>query len=166
MHFQLQLLLFLLLLLLSLLLFCLGVKVHVTSKGWQRCMLMTRCRLCSNSTTKQRPCRCYERLEPDTGQFSLTCLSLARVARWFCRAGRTSAEARENERRSREKNKTRFSVAPDPISSRFLCPRPPLLLSNQNRHATQASLSYLSNICGSLFKILAEKNSLLHFQIN
>ena len=46
-------------------------------------------------------------------------------------------EARENERRSREKNQ----VAPAPISSRFLCPRPPLLLSspNQNRHATQAS---------------------------
>ena len=33
-----------------------------------------------------------------------------------------------------------FQVAPAPISSRFLCPRPPLLLSapNQNRHATQA----------------------------
>ena len=46
-------------------------------------------------------------------------------------------EARENERRSREKNK----VAPAPISSRFLCPRPPLLLSspNQNCHATQAN---------------------------
>ena len=45
-------------------------------------------------------------------------------------------EARENERRSREKNN-----APAPISSRFLCPRPPLLLSspNQNRHATQAT---------------------------
>ena len=29
-----------------------------------------------------------------------------------------------------------------PISSRFLCPRPPLLVSapNQNRHATEASL--------------------------
>ena len=48
-------------------------------------------------------------------------------------------EARENERRSREKNKNQ--VAPAPISSRFLCPRPPLLLSspNQNRHATQAT---------------------------
>ena len=34
-----------------------------------------------------------------------------------------------------------FQVAPAPFSSRFLCPRPPLLLSapNQNRHATQAS---------------------------
>ena len=34
-----------------------------------------------------------------------------------------------------------FQVAPAPISSRFLCPRPPLLLSspNQNRHATQAT---------------------------
>ena len=33
-----------------------------------------------------------------------------------------------------------FQVAPAPISSRFLCPRPPLLFSapNQNRHATQA----------------------------
>ena len=32
-------------------------------------------------------------------------------------------------------------VASAPISSRFLCPRPPLLLSapNQNRHATQAT---------------------------
>ena len=34
-----------------------------------------------------------------------------------------------------------FQVASAPISSRFLCPRPPLLLSapNQNRHATQAT---------------------------
>ena len=50
-------------------------------------------------------------------------------------------EARENERRSREKNK-KFQVAPAPISSRFLCPRPPLLISspNQNRHATQATV--------------------------
>ena len=48
-------------------------------------------------------------------------------------------EARENERRSREKNKNQ--VASAPISSRFLCPRPPLLLGapNQNRHATQAN---------------------------
>jgi len=41
-----------------------------------------------------------------------------------------------------------FQVAPTPISSRFLCPRPPLLLSapNQNRHATQAinELIYLT----------------------
>ena len=39
--------------------------------------------------------------------------------------------------------RTNFQVAPAPapISSRFLCPRPPLLLSssNQNRHATQAT---------------------------
>ena len=65
---------------------------------------------------------------------------VACVAWRFCRAGRTSGEAakfaresRENERQSREKNK-------NPISSRFLCPRPPLLFSapNQNRHATQA----------------------------
>ena len=46
--------------------------------------------------------------------------------------------SRAHERRSREKNK----VAPAPNSPRFLCPRPPLLLSapNQNRHATQASV--------------------------
>ena len=75
-------------------------------------MLMTRCQLYSNSTTKWRPCRCYERLEPDTGQFSLTCLSLACVAWRFCRAGRTSGEAREKERGSREKNKTLFQLLP------------------------------------------------------
>ena len=47
--------------------------------------------------------------------------------------------SRAHERPSREKNK---NVAPAPISSRFLCPRPPLLLSapNQNRHATQATM--------------------------
>ena len=45
---------------------------------------------------------------------------LACVAWRFCRAGRRSGVA---------------------TSSRFLCPRPPLLLSspNQNRHATQAT---------------------------
>ena len=44
------------------------------------------------------------------------------------------------ERRSSEKNKNQ--VASAPISSRFLCSRPPLLLSapNQNRHATQANV--------------------------
>ena len=72
---------------------------------------------------------------------------LACVAWRFCRAGRRSGvaakfarEARENERRSRKKNK----VAPAPISSQFLCPRPPLLLSapNQNRHATQAKVPW------------------------
>ena len=49
---------------------------------------------------------------------------------------------RAQERRSREK-KLREKVASAPISSRFVCPRPPLLLSapNQNRHATQAILS-------------------------
>ena len=72
--------------------------------------------------------------------------SPACVAWRFCRAGRRSGvaakfarEARENERRSHEKNK----VAPAPISSRFLCPRLPLSLSapNQNRHDTQASVN-------------------------
>ena len=53
---------------------------------------------------------------------------IACVAWRFCRAGRTSGEA------------ARKIKTPAPISSRFLCPRPPLLLSapNQNRHATQA----------------------------
>ena len=46
--------------------------------------------------------------------------------------------ARERAAKPREKEKG-FSVAPAPISSRFFCPRPPLLLSNQNRHATQAN---------------------------
>ena len=87
-----------------------------------------------------------------TGKF-LVC-----VAWRFCRAGCTSGaaagreirpEARENEREARENErrrareraaKMREKVAPGPISSRFLCPRPPLLLSapNQNRYATQA----------------------------
>ena len=76
---------------------------------------------------------------------SLHLVSLRSIA--VCRAERTSGEgakfprkARENEQQSREKNK--FQVVPAPISSRFLCPRPPLLLSapNQNRHAKQASI--------------------------
>ena len=74
-------------------------------------------------------------------------LRVACVAWRFCQAGRRSGvaakfarEARVNERRNREKNKNQ--VASAPISSRFLCSRPPLLLSapNQNRHATQARL--------------------------
>ena len=81
--------------------------------------------------TKWRPCRCYERLEPDTGQFSLTCLSLACVAWRFCRAGRTNGEARETERRGREKNKTLFQVLP-PQSPRGF---------SALAYATQASLS-------------------------
>ena len=57
--------------------------------------------------------------------------SVACVAWRFCRAGRTSGEAAIK------------IITPAPISSRFLCPRPPLLLSapNQNRHATQAMTS-------------------------
>ena len=54
---------------------------------------------------------------PKGVQNFLSAKALACVAWRFCRAGRA------------------------PISSRFLCPRPPLLLSapNQNRHATQAT---------------------------
>ena len=60
---------------------------------------------------------------------------LACVAWRFCRAGRTERCSREIRARS-----PREKVASAPISSRFLCPRPPSLLSapNQNRHATQA----------------------------
>ena len=66
---------------------------------------------------------------------------LACVAWRFCRAGRTSGEAAR-----------KIKTAPAPISSRFLCPRPPLLLSapNQNRHATQAN--QLPDNCASRFK--------------
>ena len=44
------------------------------------------------------------------------------------------------ERRSRKNAREARDNAPTSISSRFLCPRPPLLLCppNQNRHATQA----------------------------
>ena len=57
---------------------------------------------------------------------------IACVAWRFCRAGRRSGVAARKIKK--------IQVAPAPISSRFLCPRPPLLLSspNQNRHATQA----------------------------
>ena len=45
----------------------------------------------------------------------------------------------------KNKNSTQYIIiiyvaeSAAPISSRFFCPRPPLLLSNQNRHATQAT---------------------------
>ena len=94
---------------------------------------------------------------PPQKSFGKTWIMLACVAWRFwlgalsCRAGRRSGvaaefarEARENERRSPEKNKNQAASAP--ISSRFLCPRPPLLLSapNQNRHATQARIMLCS----------------------
>ena len=59
--------------------------------------------------------------------------------------------SRAQERRSREirarsarERAAKPRVASAPISSRFLCPRPPLLLSapNQNRHATQAKVPW------------------------
>ena len=48
-----------------------------------------------------------------------------------------------------------FQVAPASISSRFLCPRPPLLLSapNQNRHALQANLFHNKHTVNSLNKL-------------
>ena len=47
--------------------------------------------------------------------------------------------------------------APAPISSQFFCPRPPLLLSNQNRNATQAK--QLQG--GILFKAWAKQSNSL-----
>ena len=57
---------------------------------------------------------------------------VACVAWRYYRAVRTSGEAAR-----------KIKISPAPISSRFLCPRPPLLFSAlnqnlQNRHATQA----------------------------
>ena len=95
--------------------------------------------------------------------------SIACVAWRFCRAGRRSGEAAR-------KIKTAcpvFQVAPAPISSRFLCPRPPLLLSlpNQNRHATQANFSIMcrsevkspktSTNCKQVFKRVTFKSCFL-----
>ena len=82
------------------------------------------------------------RPRPDWSPFGVrrACMFLACVAWRFCRSGRRSGEAAR-------KIKTKFQVASAPISSRFVCPRPPLLLSapNQNRHATQASMFPGSN---------------------
>ena len=58
----------------------------------------------------------------------------------FVEPGAREIRARSARERLARKIKTSFSVAPAPTSSRFFCPRPPLLLSNQNRHATQAKL--------------------------
>ena len=78
--------------------------------------------------------------------------SIACVAWRFCRAGRRSGVA---------------------TSSRFLCPRPPLLLSspNQNRHATQANFSIMcrsevkspktSTNCKQVFKRVTFKSCFL-----
>ena len=77
------------------------------------------------------------RIEPQgasSEKMSRGSMLLACVAWRFCWAGRRSGVAAKFAREARE------NAAP--ISSRFLCPRPTLLLSapNQNRHATQASM--------------------------
>ena len=61
----------------------------------------------------------------------------SRTHEWRSREIRARS-ARERAAKPREKV---FQVALAPIFLRFLCPRPPLLLSapNQNRHATQAT---------------------------
>ena len=68
---------------------------------------------------------------------------VACVAWRFCRAGRGSGVAANFAREAR------VQVASVPISSRFFCPRPPLLLSapNQNRHATQANPVGNATLC-------------------
>ena len=110
--------------------------------------------------------------------------SIACVAWRFCRAGRRRGVATKNSRAKRarksgeaaRKIKTAcpvFQVSPAPISSRFLCPRPPLLLSspNQNRHATQANFSIMcrsevkspktSTNCKKVFKRVTFKSCFL-----
>ena len=61
---------------------------------------------------------------------------VACVAWRFCRKHEWAAK------RARTSGEAARKVAPAPVSSRFLCPRPPLLFSalNQNRHATQATI--------------------------
>ena len=74
--------------------------------------------------------------------FHLAC-SLRSMAVLSSRAHeRRSREIRARSARERAAKPREKQVASTPISSRFLCPRPPLLLSapNQNRHATQATL--------------------------
>ena len=70
--------------------------------------------------------------------FSVTC-----VAWRFCRAGCTSSQAAKF---AREACKIEWC----PISLRFLCPCPPLLLSapNQNCHATQATPAWKKSLSG------------------
>ena len=70
--------------------------------------------------------------------FSVTC-----VAWRFCRAGCTSSQAAKFAREACE-------IEWCPISLRFLCPRPPLLLSapNQNCHATQATPAWKKSLSG------------------
>ena len=52
----------------------------------------------------------------------------------------TERQSRKNAREPEGEAARKIFVAPAPISSRFLCPCPPIPLSapNQNRHATQA----------------------------
>ena len=66
-------------------------------------------------------------------------------------------EVRKNERQSHE-------VAPAPISSWFLFPRPPLLLSvpNQNRHATQAMTTGNKSACRCLIPLTLAIFTLYH----
>ena len=77
--------------------------------------------------------------------------SITIVFSWDSLRSMAVLSSRAQERRSRQIRarsareraaKPREKVASAPISSRFLCPRPPLLLRapNQNRHATQATL--------------------------
>ena len=74
----------------------------------------------------------------------------------FCPARRTSGVARKT-RNPRAERAWRI-VEAAPISFRFLCPSPPLLLCppNQNRHATQANIpvKYITTTCFKPFFFL------------
>ena len=73
---------------------------------------------------------------------SLRSMAVSPGARLSGEPSKTRAKRAGTKSEAARKMKT-FQVAPAPISSRFLCPRPPLLFSalNRNRHATQTTFT-------------------------
>ena len=68
------------------------------------------------------------------------------------------------------KHKT-MQVAPTPISSRFLCPRPPfsyLARPTKNRHATQASfeLEFTKSFASLVSRVVNKPNTQLKSDVN
>ena len=84
--------------------------------------------------------------------FSDAAFHLVCVAWRFCRAGRrrgVGSPRNSRAKRARTSGEAARKIKTSaPISSRFLCRRPPLLLSapNQNRHATQATFHWRFSI--------------------